>query len=156
MNTLEDLANSRFDDEGMNNDNTAAQSGDRQSDELEGNKSESGDTKAYNPEIDYPDWLTNVAINHLCEYDDGGELSNLEVAIEYMNEAILLTPDGNSKLPKCLKQVADMHDFLYARTSWVANLDKAIEYKTQVISLVTHDQSDMPSQLMDLGFSLKN
>lgn len=77
-----------------------------------------------------------------------GEREYLELSLQYLEQALNLTPEGHGRRATCLISLATLYSIRSQHTFQVAHADKALHYGQQAINAITDGES--PQQLLVL------
>ncbi|KAG6372525.1 hypothetical protein JVT61DRAFT_7633 [Boletus reticuloceps] len=85
-----------------------------------------------------------------------GELSDIEVAISTLKDAVDLTPLGHPDKPGCLNNLGSSFGARFARLGELSDLEDAISTHRDAVDLVPRGHPDKPLYLNSLGISFRD
>ncbi|QRV96051.1 CHAT domain protein [Ceratobasidium sp. AG-Ba] len=92
---------------------------------------------------------------HTRRFRHLGELDDLNQAIKYQTQAVLLTPDGHADLPEWLDTLGGSYQNRFKHLGEVDDIDRAIRYQTQAVSITSDEDPNKLAVLNNLGSSFR-
>ncbi|KEP45577.1 putative aromatic di-alanine and TPR containing protein [Rhizoctonia solani 123E] len=98
-----------------------------------------------------PSQLNNLAASYQSRFNRFGELTDIEMAINSLNNAISLLPVGHLGIPVCLNNLGSAYRSRYERLGGLEDLQKAAMHQEQAVSLMPDTYEDKPSCFNNIG-----
>ncbi|KAG9122244.1 hypothetical protein FRC07_001471, partial [Ceratobasidium sp. 392] len=95
--------------------------------------------------------LHALASAHVCRYEQGGDLNNIDVAIECHKQVLLCLPAEREGWIGVLNNIGQLHHTRFKATGNLSDLEYAISCTTQIISLTFDGHPNKPAYLNNLG-----
>ncbi|KAF8600644.1 hypothetical protein BDV93DRAFT_587771 [Ceratobasidium sp. AG-I] len=103
--------------------------------------------------INRPDYLDSLGMYLMKRYEVSGQVEDINHAVEYFSQAVVLTPDGHAKVPGRLNRLGLSHQHRFERVGELRDMDRAIACQSQAVLLTPDGHAERPGMLNNLGLS---